>query len=156
MPFFDITWEESNLREYLNNEFFYSFSYEERQRILLSHVCNPSNEWFSTRGGNNTTDYIFLLSISEVVRYFGDSGLLDNPNPPVYGMRQWLLSDEYNPARIANDINGEAVIWWLRSPGFDLDFTATVYRDGSINLDGRAANLDNIGIRPALLISLIP
>ena len=79
-----VTWEISEIREYLNYIFFYTFSEEDRARILETTVINTNNPWnwldmhgyVSTPGGNNTTDRIFLLSIDEVLRYFGDSGMV--------------------------------------------------------------------------------
>jgi len=150
----DITWEKSDLRTYLNSTFLYTFSQDELTRILPQEIHTPNNKWYGTRGGNDTTDYLFLLSIEEVVRYFGDSGQLSNPAPPQYGIRQWSLSDEYNSARITADENGTVGRWWLRSPGFDYDFIAFIMEDGSIRIDGGNATLDEGGIRPSLLLDL--
>jgi hypothetical protein len=65
-----VTWESSSLRQWLNSEYLdEAFTEEERKDILLSSIINEDNPVYSTDGGNNTEDYIFLLSISEALKY---------------------------------------------------------------------------------------
>ncbi|MBQ9543046.1 DUF6273 domain-containing protein, partial [Ruminococcus sp.] len=59
----DVTWETCTLRTYLNGEFYNSFSAEEKAKIVKTSITNPDNG--SVSGGNNTEDYIYLLSIAE-------------------------------------------------------------------------------------------
>jgi hypothetical protein len=86
--------------------------------------------------GNDTDDYIFLLSLEEVVRYFGDSGQLANGPSE----NRNAIDDQYNEARIAYDFGGW---WWLRSPG-----------GGDIGVSGTRVDDDYHGVRPALWINL--
>ena len=149
----DVTWENSDIRWYLNEDFLEIFSCDERDIILPKSVSTPDNAWYGVRGGADSNDYVFLPSIEEIVRYFGDSDQWYHPDMPENGVRQWLLSDEFDNARIAVDLCGNPTPWWLRSPGFDLDFTAIVRDDGSIRVDGESNN--NIaGVRPLLLLKL--
>ena len=53
-----------------------AFRDEDRDRIIQVRNTNEKNQWFDTPGGNPVFDRIFLLSIAEVVEYFGDSGVL--------------------------------------------------------------------------------
>ena len=63
----DITWEESSLRTWLNGEFINrAFSDEEKEKINITEIVNQDNPDYGTEGGNNTSDKIFLLSLSEV------------------------------------------------------------------------------------------
>jgi len=149
-----VVWENSDARKHLNGDFFDSFTQEEQNLIWPRTISTPNNEWFGTRGGDDTVDYIFLLSIEETVRYFGDSGTLSNPSSSQHGVRPWLLYDEYNSARVAVDLDSTEAYWWLRSSGFDIDFTAVVSKDGSINLSGNGAGAENGGLRPALFLML--
>ena len=73
-------WSESSLRKWLNGEFYSGFNAEEKSRILSTNVVNNDNPWYGTDGGQDTVDNVFLLSIEEVVGYFGDSGALKNWN----------------------------------------------------------------------------
>jgi len=148
-----VTWETSDLRTYLNSVFLNTFTQEEKIRILPRELHTPNNAWYGTRGGNDTMDYIFLLSIEEVVKYFGDSGQLRNPAPPQYGIHQAELSDEYNLVRIGFDENGVATWWYLRSPGFDYDAISIVNMDGSVNISGVLVGSGSSGVRPAMLLT---
>jgi len=144
-----LTWETSSLRHYLNNEFYNTFRARERSRIMETRNINRNNQWFGTNGGSGTSDRIFLLSLEEVVRYFGDSGQLENRPSGGGG-----ISDEYNSERIARDVNGDASWWWLRSPGNISNYAARVYVVGSVNVRGGRVGHVGVGVRPALWINL--
>jgi|GEM_PF-1214091 len=141
----DVTWEGCTLRQYLNEEFFRKFNSQEQARIIeVSNVTN-NNQWFGTEGGNITKDKVFLLSIEETVKYFGDSGQLKNKNSE---SKYWII-DEYNNNRIKN------LWWWLRSPGAYSDNTAYVNISGYIHMFGYNVNRGEVGVRPALWLNLI-
>lgn len=66
----DTTWENSTLRQYLNRDFLEeTFSKEEQDNILPANVTNSGNAAYGTEGGNDTTDYLFPLSIEEAQKY---------------------------------------------------------------------------------------
>jgi hypothetical protein len=140
------TWEDSSLRQYLNGDFYYSIAREERERIADTEVANNDNPWYGTAGGNDTIDKIFFLSIEEVVKYFGDSGQLANrPNRGFWGPAS-AIDDEYNAARVAYALDGNAMSWSLRSPG------GVVFDDGIVFFDADAGG--GGGVRPALWLNL--
>ena len=145
------TWEHSDIRAYLNGEFLSSFSAADRSRIAEVTNTNIDNQWLGTSGGNDTNDRIFLLSLEEVVRYFGDSGQLWNRPDGGWG---WI-ADQYSDARVAY-VAGEAWAswWWLRSPGNGSDTAALVGSDGGVDMNGNG--VDNVygGVRPALWLNL--
>ena len=67
-----ITWEDCDLRKWLNNDFIKSaFSEEEAKKIKVSELKNEDNPEYRTRSGNNTKERIFCLSINEAEHYFG-------------------------------------------------------------------------------------
>jgi hypothetical protein len=139
------SWKTSTLRKWLNGSFLSSeFSEQEQARIVLMTNINEKNQWHGTEGGSSTKDKIFLLSLSEVVKYFGDSEQLDNGS----GSTNYI-NDEYNSARRAN-YNGSPSWWWLRSPGSDRNNAACVNTSGPLNVNGSSVNIDFGGIRPAL------
>jgi len=154
-----VTWEESDIRAYLNSIFLDEFSNGERRRILPKHIHTPDNRWYLlTPGGNDTTDYVFLLCSEEVVRFFGGGEAWSPGSESLYASshsRQWWVCDEYNVERMAFNENGEATWWWLRSPGFDIDFAVSVSEYGRIHIDGSGVHTVG-GIRPALLLNLTP
>jgi hypothetical protein len=172
---FTTTWADCDLRAYLNGEFLNSFSQSDRERIAETQVVNNDNPWLYARtkalgeeendfwlpyvpsGGADTSDRIFLLSIEEVVQYFGDSGMLANgPRPED---EEQLIDDQYNEARSAYTADGHLVSWWLRSPG-DSSFTAALVRVGGpivvygLDVVGDRRNERPPGVRPAMWVNL--
>lgn len=66
----DVTWEDSSLRKWLNGEFLENgFNEEERSKILLTDVVNEDNADYQTDGGNDTQDYVYMLSMSEAGKF---------------------------------------------------------------------------------------
>ena len=67
----DVTWETCTLRKWLNNDFINAaFSADERTMIPTVTVSADKNPDYSTNPGNATQDQVFLLSITEVNKYF--------------------------------------------------------------------------------------
>ena len=164
-PFHDeygyIYWKESELRAYLNGEFYESFSSTDRVSILDTVLENPINPWFEWIGGEENTDQtidrIFLLSVDEVVKYFGDSGQLASVHT---NDDDEYIDDQYNGARIAIDdvegsnYNGSSFYWYLRTTGLSAYYAVSVMSDGRINMVGASTNQDATCIRPALWLSI--
>ena len=143
------TWETCTLRQYLNEKFYNNFSAEEKTRIAGIRMTKHNNPWFRTRGGNATTDKIFLLSLKELIKYFGDSGQLWNrPSNSTH-----IINDRYNSVRIALDSEKTAARWWLRSPGYYSNLAANVLPDGYVDVSGYYSDY-NSGVRPALWLNL--
>ncbi len=66
----DVTWEQSSLRNWLNTEFLeQNFTKAEKENIVLTGVINNDNPLYGTDGGNDTQDYVYLLSIDELNQY---------------------------------------------------------------------------------------
>ncbi|MCL2694167.1 MAG: DUF6273 domain-containing protein [Oscillospiraceae bacterium] len=155
----DITWETSDIRAYLNDEFFNSFSATEKARIAQVTNTNPDNPWFGTAGGEDTDDHVFLLSLDEVVLYFGDADELAKPE----GEREewWGFSGAHADKRIVRCIVSSCWChsetyghqWWLRSPGGGSSDAAGVDDGGSVDVDGYIVN-SYLGVRPALWVNL--
>ncbi|MCL2064412.1 MAG: DUF6273 domain-containing protein [Candidatus Cloacimonetes bacterium] len=142
-----ITWSSSDIRRYLNNDFYNSFGEDERTKIVETTIINENNQWYGTNAGGISQDKVFLLSVSEVVRYFGDSSqLTDRPR------NARIINDEYNEKRVAR-YNGEASWWWLRSPG-SFGFRAIrVDNNGSIDMSSNHVYDTEGGVRPVMWIA---
>ena len=155
----DITWADCSLRKYLNSEFYDRFTAAEKSRIIPVLNKNPDNQWYGTKGGTDTQDSIFLLSIEETVcRYFGDSSSkLYNPGK---NQRYWFeRKDKNNSKRIARLESRKegSWWWWLRSPGRVSIKAVYIHGDGNIGIQGNNILKGNIsdgeckgGLRPAL------
>ena len=103
----DMTWENCDLRKWLNHDFLKAaFSPEESARIKVSELRNDDNPRHGTGGGNSTKDRVFCLSIAEAERYFRDNKERQC-QPTEYARNQGAWVD---------DSNG-CCCWWLRSPG---------------------------------------
>jgi hypothetical protein len=153
----DITWENCTLRKYLNNEFYNKLGVV-KPAIAETRNSNPSNQWYGTAGGRDTVDKVFLLSLEELVKYFGNSGDFKNKrrkdhNGNVSSDGCWI-HDQYNSARIANYGSEGACWWWLRSPGFISGTAADVDDVGYVFVYGLNVNYESGGVRPAFWLNL--
>lgn len=153
----DITWERCTLRTWLNNTFFNkAFSANEQNAIQLTSVNNNDRQGYSgwsTSGGNNTHDKIFLLSYAEANKYFNvtysdSNNTKSRVQPTAYAIKQGAYtSSSYKTADGA-----VAGWWWLRSPGSGQDGGADVSCDGSLNYN--RANYTSGAVRPAFWLNL--
>jgi len=154
----DITWADCSLRKYLNGEFYDKFTATDKSRIIPVLNKNPGNQWYGSKGGADTQDSIFLLSIEEAVcHYFGDSSSkLYNRGK---NQRYWFeRKDENNSKRVAR-LEGKEWPnwWWLRSPGRVNVKAVYIHGNGDIGIQGNNILKGNIGegycaggVRPAL------
>ena len=125
-------WENSDIRTYLNGEFYNTtFSDEEKKKIKDSNIKSSNHPKESVKKDKYTLDKIFLLSYEEVAEYIG----VDNKN---------LL--------IGYDDRGYNANWDLRTPGDAVNEVCMVAR-GVINLKGAAANMER-NLRPAMWVEL--
>ena len=142
----DVTWETCTLRKWLNNDFINAaFSADEKAMIPTVTVSADKNPNYSTNPGNATQDQVFLLSITEVNKYFSADGA-----------RQCKPTDyaDANGAYVNSD-NGNCW-WWLRSPGIIQTDAAGVRSDGGGGEIGDHVDDDRNAVRPALWIDLNP
>ncbi len=140
----DRTWENSDLRKWLNNDFLKtSFSGEEVKRIKVSEVRNEDNPE-GTRGGNTTRDRVFCLSIAEAIQYF-QSPIARRCQATDYARNQGALTD---------NSNDQFVCWWLRSPGRSQCCASYLKLSGKINKGGGNVSLADRAVRPALWVDL--
>lgn len=153
----EVTWETCTLRTWLNSTFYNkAFSSAEQAAILTTNVDNSKYQCYSgwsTNGGNNTQDKVFLLSYAEANKYFGvtydnSSNTKSRIAPTAYAIAHGAWTSSYK--KTADDI--DAGWWWLRSPGYDQKHAANVDADGSSgNLN---INYDDVSVRPALWVDI--
>lgn len=161
----DVTWADCSLRKYLNGGFYNNFNAAERSKIISVWNKNQDNQWYGSRGGEDTQDYIFLLSMEEVVcKYFGDSSRnLENRSAK---QRYWFQRKDDNNIKRRSTFDGYVWWWWLRSPGRDNKRAVYIHGDGNIGIQGNGtfhyssntihpSTGDNSGgVRPALWLSM--
>ena len=156
-----VTWETCDLRKYLNGEFLQKFTAEERGKIAETPIRNADNLWYGEKGGNDTVDKIFLLSLEEVDRYFGNSGDYQNKMRKEYDKKgKFVTNRNGNYFSNANDIDRQAKFdnracwWWLRSPGNFSSSAAFVNYDGNVHVGGSYVSGTSGGVRPAFWLNL--
>jgi len=141
--FVDITWKQCTLRQYLNNDFYAMFNPEEKNRIIKSKISNNKNLKYGTDSGIDTFDYIFLLSIDEILLYFGDFWQYYD---------EWKKDPNKNRRKAKNNI-GKYTWWWLRSSGVHNRNAVYINSNGRIFVGGDSVN--RLGsVRPALWIKI--
>ena len=135
----DTTWEQCDLRRWLNNDFLKTaFTAEEQQRIRTSEVVNDDNPQYDTPGGNNTRDRVFCLSLAEAKQYFkNDDERRCRPTALAKAQGAEFSDDGY-------------CWWWLRSPGYGQDGASLVGTVGALTPRGLGVHLGGNAVRPAL------
>ena len=145
----DITWENSDLRKWLNGEFLKNaFTATEQKKIVVTKLANDNNANYGTFGGNSTEDRVFCLSIAEAGSLFkNDESRKCVPTPYALGKGCWKSSENF--------INGRGCcFWWLRSPGGNQNLATDVLTDGALHLSGDYVDHGNRAVRPALWVNL--
>lgn len=141
-----ITWENCDLRKWLNEKFIEeAFTKSEQERLLTTLVKNPKNLAYGIDGGNETYDKLFVLSVDEFNKY-----LHNNPiakcKPTQFAINRNVIADpNYD----------NCCCWWLRTPG-KLGRGCFVFYDGTDNGLGEArekkVGIFLNGVRPAMWV----
>ena len=140
----DVTWERCSLRTWMNGTFLSSaFTNAEQAYIPTVTVTADKNPKYSTSAGINTQDQVFLLSITEVEKYFS-SDSARQCEATAYAKSQGAYT---------GSSNGNCW-WWLRSPGYYGNYAAYVKTGGSVHCTGDDVRNDTHCVRPALWINL--
>ena len=109
-------WSESTIREWLNSEFLsVAFTAEEQRFILpVEHENTREDGMFGCRA--TVTDYIFLLSKNEVLRYLSDRSIRQTELTPYAAKKKERSDDPW--------------WWWTRTSGFVEYDGATIHYAG--------------------------
>jgi hypothetical protein len=142
-------WDSSNLRNWLNRDFFTKFSDDEQAKIIPVVNQTKENVWTDIDGCKDTSDYVFLLSIDEAIEYFCDKNISTEFTPGS------LISHNDDSRRTAY-YNNTPAWWWLRTPGRTDNKTATVFPGGYIDIDGKDVTYKDSkgGLRPAMWLQI--
>lgn len=136
------SWEKCLLRKWLNSDFISkSFSEEEYAMIPTVMVLNDKNPGFNkTNQGNVTEDKVFLLSITEIDKYFNSEN---------------EIQCEATDYAIANGLP-EKFKWWLRTLDAINSNAAYVSKNGDVSETGYSVRTSHGGVRPVIWINLNP
>lgn len=175
------TWENSYIREWLNNDFYnVAFTETEKAYIQITTCVNEDNKFFGMPGGNNvltkpgkagypaggndTEDKVYLLSLGEIEDYFG---ITTEDYSRVYSNRELGITAEIDHetyVTLCNEksggilsteyISGNVCRWLLRSPGLFGYYPAEVGCDGYVNMEGYLHENYDSGVRPVIRIGI--
>lgn len=172
----DTTWENCTLRSFLNSLGCWenqdridytrtgfsrnAFSWLERLVIHRSSLDNPSNPIFKSRGGTETIDKVFCLSLEEALNTsygFRETQIRSSEE-------QWTWPDKtrvaYNTAYVSakpgfhSESAGSELRWWLRSPAYTSSHAAHTDNDGTVNYTGMYVTHTDAAVRPAIRLNL--
>lgn len=139
----EVTWETSDIRQWLNNEFYTTaFNKTEKAKIQTSLIKNEDNSKYGTSGGNDTEDKVFLLSEKEAETLFSNDE------------EKIAKATEYAEKSVVYVNKEKAVLWWLRSPGGLGNSAAEVYSIGWVDRYGCSVDSGSVGVWPALHLNL--
>ena len=139
----DVTWETSDIRQWLNNEFYTTaFNKAEKAKIQTSLIKNEDNSKYGTNGGNDTEDKVFLLSEKETETLFSNKE------------ERIAKATEYATKSGVYVNEEKAACWWLRSPGNKGYIAAEVNHYGWVDRYGDYVDYSYDGVRPALHLNL--
>ena len=139
----DVTWENSSLRKWLNEDFLNtSFSPEEQAAIQAVSVSADPNSNYESDPGSDTTDQVFLLSMEEAEKYL----VTDDDRkcePTDYAEYMGVFPDAYF----------KGCYWWLRTPGSKNDRAVDIDCTGAVDSNGYGVSNSDNGVRPAIWIT---
>lgn len=137
----ETTWENCELRKWLNGEFLdTAFNESEKAGIPAADVTADTNPYFSTDPGNDTVDRVFLLSDREAGKYW---------------TRRWArrcLPTEYAEAKGIYTFRKHCW-WWLRTPGNFVYTAAVTFGVGIIHHFGYRVNNKDVCVRPSIWVN---
>ena len=138
-----VTWQTSDIRQWLNNEFYTTaFNKSEKAKIQTSLIKNEDNSEYGTSEGNDTEDKVFLLSEKEAETLFSDEE------------ERIAKATEYAEKSGVYVNEEKSVLWWLRSPGEGSNYAVAVTDDGWFDERGDDVDDSRDGVRPALHLNL--
>lgn len=123
----DFSWARSDLRNWLEQEYFQQcFSAVEQEMVLQTRIETEPNSLYGTNGGEASNDHMFLLDESQAKQCRG------------------FLK-----------VSGNQREWWLRTPGKEADSAAFVSAKGAVMRCGYTVDSKDISVRPAIWVSVL-
>lgn len=148
----DVTWEQSNIRSYLNDPFLNeAFDDSEQALILETLIKNSDNPNFGTPGGSDTHDKVYLPSLEEIMSWYD----IPEPIETVYGDLYAVASKATMDKGVWLEMpDSYRCWWWLRSPGGSSSNACEVGSYGYFSINGSNTYLNARGVRPVIQVSV--
>ena len=137
-----VTWDNCDLRTWLNREFYnIAFSPEEQSAIASSEVTADKNPRFDTPVGKTTQDKVFLLSYQECLNYMPQD------------KDRKCFPTEYAISRGCYINTDGHAAWWLRSNGMSETEPEHLATWGNFSLRHHYVDDPILGDRPAIRVN---
>ncbi|WP_405173962.1 GNAT family N-acetyltransferase [Paenibacillus sp. FSL H8-0260] len=157
----DVTWHDSDLRKWLNDEFYNAAFNDSEHRLIKTTQCTDNGE-----GSINTEDKIFLLSVSEANEFtfkLGEDTLRAKRRAVGTGFSKEKKNDGCKLYVYDKKVKADYILekdeefgcswWWLRTQPAISSRAYFVGTRSSIRSYGHV-NLACYGVRPALILNL--
>ena len=143
------TWESCTLRAWLNGEFRNAaFSPSEQLVIPAVAVTAQANPEYATAQGNDVTDRVFLLSVTEAQNYFASD------EARICGATDYAVAQGAYTSKKYTAGDKAACWWWFRTSGGAANKAANADCGGSVGFGGVQVNYGTFAVRPAMWIDI--
>ena len=142
----DTTWEQSNLRNWLNTAFYdTAFTDEEKKRLYSAELKADDNPVYGTDGGNGTADPVFILSLKEADSFFESEVDRIAEATPYAKLKHIFLAP-----------TNSLPTWFTRTPGKNSRKVDYIYSWGEVNYsqEGYGITEPYKGVRPCIMLRL--
>ena len=140
----EVNWKDSDLRGYVNNEFFNKLPTDLQDSIIETKVI--SGHGTNDESDFETTDKVYLLSTKEVYNSDWTTAKDKQRQLDYYSLKN--VSSSTNKEYVVKKYNGENTSWWLRTK-----YSGYTHYMQFINNDGNATyGAGSHGISPAFRI----
>ena len=144
-----VNYKESNIRAYLNNEFYSKAFFKGDSKIIVSEVDNSLESTtmsFNPNTCENTSDKVFLPSVKDLSSAEYDLGLMINNEKTI------AIASDYSRASLEMVFDDGVSSYWTRTPTKTSAGSYCSYSDGLETGDSLA--ICELGIRPMIKISI--
>lgn len=155
----DVSWEDCDLRKWLNGPFAEAaFTEQELKGIEVSAVPNAMNHYFGTACGSGTHDRVFILSEEEVFSSEKAEAYGFMPSDAIPDRGRRLAPTDYAAARgawrSADEETKGVGFWLLRTNGYTRDNVVYVGEGGYLYNRGISVTCMDAGIVPVIRVRL--
>jgi len=141
------TWKDSEMRQWMNSDFFFKAFNPDEQRKMIRTKCT-GNGADSSDDLPQTEDYVFLLNTDEARMMGGDAQRQADGTEHAKKIKS-------NGCCLQSHGNENKPRWWLRNRGTGgAGCVAYVQESGNIYAHGHYANERHYGMRPVICIKL--
>ena len=155
----DVNWKDCDLRVFIHDEIYENaFTDKEKQSIINTEISNLDNYYFRTECGEDTRDYIYILSEEDI--FYSDKAQAHgfSRSDGVTDLARRFRPTEYAIARgawVSESGSTEGLGYWiLRTNGYSASNAVYVSDIGAIYNRGTYVNCIDAGVLPAITIDL--